>query len=157
MKCKVCGKNAQSEYCFVHKPKKQLQQHGLKPSLSSKKGLSGGKSLQKRSSKQLLKEIDKRIQTHKMFEFFVDIWRKRPHYSEISNKYLGKEPLSIYFHHILPKNKYPEACLDEENIILLSFEEHQMVETDIYKYKKINIKREKLLEKYERTKQTKKE
>jgi hypothetical protein len=149
MKCKVCGKNAQSEYCFAHKPKKQLQQqHGLKPSLSSKKGLSGGKSLQKRSSKQLLKEIDKKIQTHKMFEFFIDIWKKRPHKSEVSGDYLGNEPLSIYFHHILPKNKYPEACFDEENIVILSLLEHEQVESDMYRYEEINNRRKKLLIKY---------
>jgi hypothetical protein len=27
-------------------------------------------------------------------------------------EYLGSEALSIYFHHILAKEKYPEACLD---------------------------------------------
>lgn len=137
MKCKTCGKNSDSDYCFQHKPRKQLQQLG-RPSLTTKKKVSDGKS-------------------HQMREMFLDMWKRKPHKSEVSGTYLGKEPMSTYFHHILPKEKYPDACLDEENIILLSFEEHQMVETDIYKYEKINIKREKLLEKYERTKQTKKE
>lgn len=150
MKCKVCGKNAESEYCFLHKPKKQLQQHGLKPTLSRKK-LSVGKSQQKRTSKQLSKEIDKKIQTHKMFEFFVDLWKKKKHYSEISGEYLGKEPLSVYFHHILPKNKYPEACFDEENIILLTLLEHEQVESDMYRYEEVNKRRNYLLTKYERT------
>jgi hypothetical protein len=68
--------------------------------------------------------------------------------------YLGKEPLSVFFHHILPKEKYPEAMLDEENIILLTLEEHDNVERDIYKYQIINIKREKLLQKYARTQET---
>lgn len=143
MKCKVCGKNAESEYCFLHKPKKQLTNR-MGP--TSKLGV--GKPMPKRTSKQISKEIDKKIQTHKMFEFFLDIWKKRPHKSEISGEYLGKEPLSVYFHHILPKNKYPEACFDEENIILLTFDEHQNVENDIYKYKEVNIRREKLLIKY---------
>jgi hypothetical protein len=140
MKCKVCGKNSESELCFLHKPKKQLTNR-MGP--TSKLGV--GKPIPKR---RLSKEIDKKIQTHKMFEFFLDIWKKRPHKSEISGKYLGKEPLSIYFHHILPKNKYPEACFDEENIILLTLSEHESVENDIYKYEEINIRREKLLTKY---------
>lgn len=134
MKCKVCGKNAESEYCFLHKPKKQLQQHGLKPTLSRKR-LSVGKSQSKE------KTLD-------MQNLFIDIWKKRPHKSEISGEYLGKEPLSTYFHHILPKSKYPEACLDEENIILLTLLEHEQVEIDMYRYEEVNKRREQLKIKY---------
>jgi hypothetical protein len=143
MKCKVCGKNAQSEYCFLHKPKKQLTNR-MGP--TSKLGV--GSSIQKRTSKQLSREIEKKIQTHKMFEFFIDIWKIKPHKSEISGEYLGKEPLSVYFHHILPKNKYPEACFDEENIVILSLLEHEQVESDMYRYEEINNRRKKLLIKY---------
>jgi hypothetical protein len=84
-----------------------------------------------------------------MHSFFADIWKERKHFSEISNVYLGKEPLSIYFHHILPKNKYPEAAYDKDNIILLTLDEHTNVENDIYKYDKINEIRKKLLDKYQ--------
>jgi hypothetical protein len=86
-----------------------------------------------------------------MREFFLSIWRKRPHRSEVSDVYLGNEAMSTYFHHILPKEKYPEACLDEENIILLTLEEHSNVENDMYKYEEVNNRRNYLLEKYERT------
>jgi hypothetical protein len=48
----------------------------------------------------------------------------------------------------LPKSKYPEACLDEENIILLSLSEHEQVEMDIYRYEEVNKKREQLKIKY---------
>jgi hypothetical protein len=48
----------------------------------------------------------------------------------------------------LPKNKYPEAALDEENIILLTLQEHDQVEMDIYRYDVVNDKRKILLEKY---------
>lgn len=151
MKCKTCGKNSDSEYCFQHKPRKQLQQRMEKPTLSSKKGLSVGKPMQKRTSKQLIKEIDKKLKTHQIREMFLDIWKKRAHYSEITGQYLGKEPMSTYFHHILPKEKYPEACLDEENIILLTLEEHSNVESDMYRYEEVNKRRNYLLTKYERT------
>jgi hypothetical protein len=131
MKCKTCGKNSDSEYCFQHKPRKQLQQSG-RPSLTTKRKVSDGKS-------------------HQMREMFMDIWKKRPHKSEISGTYLGKEAMSTYFHHILAKEKYPEACLDEENIILLTLEEHSTVESDMYRYEEVNKRRNHLLTKYERT------
>ena len=131
MKCKTCGKNSDSDYCFQHKPRKALQQSGIKPSLTSKKGVSDGYIQQR--------------------EMFLDIWKKRPHKSEVSGVYLGKEVMSTYFHHILPKEKYPEACLDEENIILLTLEEHSNVENDMYRYEEVNNRRNQLNLKYERT------
>jgi hypothetical protein len=131
MKCKTCGKNSDSDYCFQHKPRKPLSS-GNKPSLTTKKKVSDGKS-------------------HQMREMFLDIWKKRPHKSEVSGAYLGKEPMSTYFHHILPKEKYPEACLDEENIILLTLEEHSNVENDMYRYEEVNERRKQLNLKYERT------
>ena len=84
-----------------------------------------------------------------MQEFFLKIWKKRLHYSQVSMDYLGKEPLTIFFHHILPKEKYPQAMYDEENIVLVTLEEHDNVERDMYKYDVINKMRENLLKKYE--------
>lgn len=130
MKCKICGKNSDKEYCFQHKPRKQLQQSGIKPSLTAKKVVSDGYIMQR--------------------EMFLDIWKKKPHKSEVSGAYLGKEPMSTYFHHILPKEKYPEACLDENNIILLTLEEHSNVENDMYRYEEVNKRRNQLNLKYER-------
>ncbi|NBW38483.1 MAG: hypothetical protein EBR30_26380 [Cytophagia bacterium] len=119
-RCKTCGKNCEGEYCFVHKPRKKL------------------------SSK-----LDKKLDKSEMQEFFLRIWKKKLHYSQVSMDYLGSEPLTIFFHHILPKEKYPQAMYDEENIVLLTLEEHDNVERDMYKYETINKLREKLLEKYE--------
>lgn len=101
----------------------------------------------------MYKKLDKseRVirQISELQEFFLQIWSKKAHYSEISGKWLGKEPLTIFFHHILPKEKYPQAMLDEENIVLLTLEEHDQVEKDMYKYEIINNTRQKLLKKYE--------
>jgi hypothetical protein len=94
------------------------------------------------------KSFDNSGKVFKMQEFFLGIWKKRPHKSEISNTYLGAEAMSTYFHHILPKEKYPEACFDEENIILLTLDEHTNVESDIYKYPEVNDRRNKLKIKY---------
>jgi len=79
---------------------------------------------------------------------FKEIWEERPHYSEISWTPLGREILSIYFHHILPKSTWEEAMFDKDNIILLSGDEHTLVENDPTRYEEINKRREKLKEKY---------
>ena len=135
MKCKTCNKKCDGEYCFQHKPRKPLSSgKGLTSRMSgnsdikSKKAVNNGHIIQR--------------------EFFLSIWKKRPHKSEISGEYLGNEAMSTYFHHILPKSKYPEACLDEENIIFLSLSEHSNVENDMYKYKEVNNRREQLKIKY---------
>ena len=131
MKCKTCGANAESEYCFRHKPRKPL------PKTSSK------------FAKKLDKSEETIRQISEMREFFLQIWSRRSHHSEVSGRWLGKEPLTVFFHHILPKEKYPEAALDEQNIILLTLEEHEQVEMDMYRYEEINNIRKLLLIKYD--------
>ena len=126
--CKSCGKKCDGEYCFQHKPKKAL---------ASNKGF---KNVKKEPAIRQISEMQ---------EFFLQIWKKRQHKSEVSGESLGSEALSTYFHHILPKSKYPAAALDEENIILLTLNEHDQVESDMYRYEEVNNRRIKLLEKYE--------
>lgn len=89
-----------------------------------------------------------KIDKKEMFNFFLKIWKKRKHYSEVSGEFLGREPLSIYFHHILPKSRYPEFCFLEENIILLTWNEHSQVEMNPNFYPEINKRREELMKKY---------
>lgn len=136
--CKTCGRNCESDYCFQHKARKPL---------SSGKGLSS-----KMSVISSIKAKNVHNDGHnQQREMFMNIWKKKRHYSEVSNTYLGSEPMSTYFHHILPKEKYPQACLDEENIILLTLEEHSNVENDMYRYEEVNKRRNHLLTKYERS------
>jgi hypothetical protein len=71
------------------------------------------------------------------------------HRYEASGDFLGNEPLTVFFHHILSKEKYPQAAFDEENIILLTLQEHDQVEMDMYRYEEVNTRREKLLIKYD--------
>jgi hypothetical protein len=127
-KCKIEGCNSPvwgNGLCKNHIPKKSLKK------TVSKKADGGGMEMK---------------------TFFLDVWKERTHYSEVSGKYLGDEALSTYFHHILPKSKYSDAQYDKENIILLTLEEHDQVEMDAYRYEEVNVRRQKLLEKYERTK-----
>ena len=135
--CKTCGKKCDKEYCFQHKPRKQLISNG-KPMRKVRLGI---------LSEELIDECKKELA--EMHLFFLEIWKKKPHKSEISGNYLGSEALSAYFHHILPKSKYPEASLDEENIILLTWEEHDQVEMDPTRYEEVNKRRELLKQKYE--------
>jgi len=105
-----------------------------------------------KGTKQLMSKR-KESSSNKMGEFFLSIWDKRPHKSEISNITLHGEPLSTYFHHLIEKSDilYGElAKFDESNIILLSGEEHELVHKDMYRYEEVNKRRKKLLEKYEK-------
>lgn len=131
-KCKTCGRNCEGEYCFQHKPRKALPAN--------------------KSFKVKVPEKHPINQMTPMKEMFLKIWKTRPRKSEVSGEYLIGSVSTAFFHHILPKSKYPEAALDEENIILLTLLEHEQVEMDIYRYEEVNKRREKLLEKYERTK-----
>lgn len=148
MKCKTCGKNADSEFCFKCKARKPL---------STGKGLTSkpmGKGLFSQMRARPATDLERtreKIDREAMRLVFFTVWYKRPHKSEVSGEYLGSEVMSTYFHHILPKEKYPEACLDEENIVLLSLLEHSNVENDMYKYEEVNKRREQLKLKYERT------
>jgi len=135
--CKTCGKKCDKEYCFQHKPRKQLMSNG-KPMRKVRLGI---------LSEELIDECKKELA--EMHLFFLEIWKKKPHKSEISGTYLGSEALSTFFHHILPKSKYPEASLDEEHIILLTWEEHDQVEMDPTRYEEVNERRELLKQKYE--------
>lgn len=142
--CQVCGKKCEGQYCFSHKPRKGL----------TNKGTPKQRSYYKTTKKQLMKAIDevmyddKTSAFKKRRELFLKIWNKRPHHSQVSGTHLGSEPLSSYFHHILPKSKYPELDLVEENVILLTLDEHANVESDIYKYEEINRRRATLENKY---------
>ena len=60
----------------------------------------------------------------KMREFFLSIWKKRKHRCESCDKWLGNEPLSYMFDHLLEKNKYPDLAYDENNICLMCLECH---------------------------------
>jgi len=139
-KCKIEGCNNPiwgSGLCASHKPRKQLMSNG-KPMRKVRLSI---------LSEELIDECKKELA--EMHLFFLEIWKKKPHKSEVSGESLGSEPLSIFFHHILPKEKYPEASLDQENIILLTLDEHTNVENNMYKYEEVNNRREQLKKKYE--------
>ena len=96
MMCKTCGKSAESEYCFQHKPRKPLAQTRMTSTATKSKNID------------------------EMKNFFLDVWKTRQdHKCENCKKWLGNEPLTYMFDHVLEKSKYPDLKYEEENIMYL--------------------------------------
>jgi len=71
-------------------------------------------------------------------ELFQRIWEvggtgEDKQVSFVSGVQLGTDGRSWHFSHVLPKGRYPEARLDEENIVLKTLEEHELWENHQYK------------------------
>jgi len=126
-KCPKCGHNCEGDFCWKHQNRKPMPKIGMKRKVIEDDSI----------DTIVIRNV-----------FFETVWRERPHKSEISGEKILGEILSTYFHHILPKNKYPQAEYDKENVIILTFEEHQKAEQDMYFYEEINKRRIKLKEKY---------
>lgn len=67
---------------------------------------------------------EKKLETQKQWEFFLEIWNERIHCSDVSGEYLGEEPFSYFFDHALEKSKFPELRWEKRNIILCTMDEH---------------------------------
>lgn len=61
-------------------------------------------------------------------KFFQEIWKERSHNSEISGQNLGDEYNPVFFSHILTKGSHPKFRHLKENILLMTFFEHQEYE-----------------------------
>jgi len=90
-------------------------------------------TIPKMSAKRLAKvEAEKNL-----FEldkiFYKEVWDASPHVCSECGKKLGKEPLTIFFHHLLRKVKYPEFRHTPENIAVLCPDCHTQAETDLGK------------------------
>lgn len=128
-------------YCKFHYPKKNLKKSKSKP--LKKSWLSKAPS-----EKQKLKNIEKAERTKKLHQWFNLLWENEPHYSEISNKWLGNENNTCFWHHLYPKSTYPEYEFDRDNIIRLTANEHTECEANPIKFEIINEKRAYIKQKY---------
>ena len=103
-----------------------------------------------RKKKKKSKKVNPRLQS-KMFE---EIWRDRPHVSELSGKFLGDEMNAWFFAHILGKGAHPHLKLVKENIMLVTHDEHWTLDQETHKAKESILydpffqKSEELKEKY---------
>lgn len=65
--------------------------------------------------------------------FYAELWDDREHKCFETNVMLPHVPLNMFFHHILPKAKYPQYRHEKWNIVLLHPDVHSQVETFIDK------------------------
>lgn len=79
-------------------------------------------------------------------EFYLQIWEAQPHRCQVTGKWLGDEPLSTFFHHVLPKTRFPQYRWCRWNIAILHPEVHAQVEIDMDKVPEIRRLYEDLLE-----------
>jgi len=132
-KCEICGKSAESNRCFLHKP------HSLKSKTS----------LRRHKREATIEEKEKQvIDTERMYALFKSLYIKRGKKSEISGEFIPFSSLKLCCHHIMPKSKYEELKFEPSNIILLTPEEHGNVEINSTRYEEINRRRELLKTKY---------
>jgi hypothetical protein len=134
-----CNRPAFGKFCNLHRPrtilktKKSLKQKRLQP--------------RKKTKEQI---AEKRRSTEEMWNFFLEIWSERPHRCEVTGRFLGKEPLSTMFHHLLPKqdSQFPQFKLCKWNIALIHPDIHATVEQNIDLVPKIKERYLELLHAY---------
>lgn len=141
MKRTPLKKNSNSS---LNKGNSQLKKSPLKKNTNSLK--KSGKIKVKPKSEE--KKLEEKINREAMRAFFLKMWEIKPHYSEVSGKWLGDECKSIYQHHIIPKSVCEDGKFDPDNIVFLTADEHALVENDIYCFELVNERREILREKY---------
>jgi hypothetical protein len=61
----------------------------------------------------------------------MEIWNQRPHYSEVSGKYLGEEPMAYFFAHVCSKGAHPKLKFEKRNIMLMTLVEHIIWDTRV--------------------------
>lgn len=81
--------------------------------------------LRKLSSKKKATIGEAMLENHKMKMFFMDIWNKLPvKVCWSCGIWLGSEPATYMFDHLLEKSKYPHLKFTEDNIFICCLECH---------------------------------
>ena len=84
----------------------------------------------------------------KQWLFFYTILQTREKCSELSGTPLIGELNSTWFHHILPKSKYPALRFCPENIIVVTFDEHTVIESGKH-FPEVEKRKKELTENYD--------
>lgn len=84
-------------------------------------------SIRRMSKKRQQSLGEQRLMQEKDWEFFLEIWSERPHICYESGEPIYGEPLTLYFHHVLEKDKYPKYRYKKWNIVLVSWAVHDNV------------------------------
>jgi len=119
---KICEKPGCNRFSFG----KFCRLHTIRQPLKTKRRLSPRK-------KTIQEVAEKKRSTEEMWKLFLEIWNERPHRCEATGKFLGKEPLSTMFHHLLPKQDslFPQYKFCKWNIALIDPNIHAAVESNI--------------------------
>lgn len=78
-------------------------------------------------------------------EFYAEIWSCSPHVCQDCNKNLGREPLTLFFHHLLPKDIYDQFRHTPENIMILCPDCHTQAETLLDHAPKLKARRDEVV------------
>jgi len=97
-------------FCRFHTPKTPLK--------SSNKLLKKSGNIKKISERGLVVKEKKKEYTILQTQMFLEIWSKNPHICQSCNKYLGEEPLNLYFDHLIEKSGRKDLALIKENIFI---------------------------------------
>jgi hypothetical protein len=101
-----------------------------------------------------------KINKKELHNFFITLWDKRCNHNEFGEEFVkcyesGKilssskyKYLTTIYHHVLPKEKYPELAFEEENIVIIDPVIHEQTHLDIKKTPKIFQKKIDLLKKF---------
>lgn len=66
-------------------------------------------------------------------DLYQEIWAEREHKCFETGVNLPSEPLTLYFHHILPKAKHPQFRHAKWNIVILHPDAHSQAEVNLDK------------------------
>ncbi len=83
-------------------------------------------TIKKYSEKGLKKKEEKKEYTKNQTEFFLEIWKERKHNCQSCGIWLGNGAKSIFFDHLLEKNKRKDLALVKENILLVCSDCHSL-------------------------------
>lgn len=111
--------------------------------------------IRKRSIKQTKLLGEQKLQRIQDWEFYLEIWDERDHVCFETDQYLGDEPQTLFFHHVLEKGlrRYKKYRHCKWNIVLITWQVHDQVGMDIDRCPKIKAYRDKLLKQLENGKE----
>lgn len=128
------------KYCRYHQYKRENRSNTL--------GKTNKLSIKKFSVKRQRENAKILGTVKKDHEFYYEIWCEREHIDFETGEPIYGEPLTLYFHHCLPKKKYPKLRHAKENIVLISWQTHTKAENNLDLVPKIREYTNQLLKKY---------
>lgn len=147
----LCNRNQfGGKYCSYHQ---WCRTDKKKKCLPTDKATVKRTAIKKRSPKKIIQDREEARLTKLDHIMYQEIWEERPHIDYETHKPIWGEPLTIYFHHVLPKRAkkdggYPEFRHCKWNIVILAWDTHTNAENDLDLVPKVKAYRDYLLKTY---------